>query len=329
MNANANQEWSDKLKKLNDEFPKGTKVEITSGKWKKKWGFVQSVSPGYSQVEIHNYLKSKAKGDAEDEVKVSVWRVKSPYLKKIVEQGWNMPDAEDWVVVDKMPEDTWGGKGVDADGNQLYKAEKSPKLALPKISKDTIKKAIKSGLPDWNQSPADNKLCEEIVNAMTQDEVKEAATFGVAEALSDHDSEDDPVDISEDLPTIDEALVLKVRNETLIKEKGELIKSHNDARFEVQQLKEELREAKELYKCLEHDKGQAENVIQEYAKQLDVKDTDPPTRAREKAEKWNKVKALFIELLDEAEAEGVVADLVLLVTGLGVSGVFLVGSLSH
>ena len=260
MNANAKEDWSAKLNLLNAEFPKGTKVEITSGKWKKKWGFVQSVSPGYSQVEIHDYLKSKAKGDAEDEVKVSLCRVKSPYLKKIVEQVWNMPDAEDLAVVEKLPVEV-----VDYD---------------------------------QQQSPADNKLCKEIVDAMVNDELKEAAGFAVADALSDHDSEDEPVDISEDLPTIEEALLLKVQNDNLMKDKCQMIQKYNDARFEVKQLQDELREEKEKSKMIAHDWGQAEGKCAELLKVIDEKDTGTQSRSRDKAEKWNKVKALFIELLD-------------------------------
>ena len=260
------------------DFPKGTKVDISGGKWKKKWGYVVSVSRGYSQVEIHDYIKSKAKGDAEDEIKVSVVRVKTPYLKKIVEQVWEMPDAEDLVVVDKLPE------------------EQSALAALEDKHRKDGKEVVGYGLPVGPGNQADAGLCQQLVDAMVNDVVEEQ--FPVEEALSEHSSEDEAVDISEDLPTIDEAILLKQQKDSILADKIKMIQQYNDARFEVKQLKDELQDQKEHFRVLKDMKNESELKLSQCIKLLDEKDTGGGTRSREKAEKWNKVKALFIDLLD-------------------------------
>jgi len=266
---------------VEEELPKGTKVDISGGKWKKKWGYVVSVSPGYSQVEIHDYVKSKAKGDAEDEIKVSVVRVKTPYLKKIVEQVWEMPDAEDLVVVDKLPE------------------EQSALDALEDKHRKDGKEVVGYGQEPGSGatcSAGNAGLCQQLVDAMVNDVVEEQ--FPVEEALSEHSSEEEAVDISEDLPTMDEAILLKQQKDSILAEKIKMIQQYNDARFEVKQLKDELQDQKEHFRVLKDMKDESELKLSQCIKLLDEKDTVGGTRSREKAEKWNKVKALFIDLQD-------------------------------
>ena len=149
----------------------GDKVRVIGGKWKKHWGFLKTISTAFSQVELHHFTQSKSAGDPEDVVEKKVCRVKNKYLEKFPEMVWEMPEAD-----------------------QLQPVGPEAPLVMPD---PVIEEIIEEG--------GDNAQTEKMI----QDVVDDCRAFSVEEALSEHASEGDPVDITADLPSMDEALLLR------------------------------------------------------------------------------------------------------------------------
>lgn len=155
----------------------GDKVRVIGGKWKKHWGFLKTISTAFSQVELHHFTQSKSAGDPEDVVEKKVCRVKNKYLEKFPEMVWEMPEAD-----------------------QLQPVGPEAPLVMPDpvVVKDpVIEEIVEEG--------GDNAQTEKMI----QDVVDDCRAFSVEEALSEHASEGDPVDITADLPSMDEALLLR------------------------------------------------------------------------------------------------------------------------
>jgi len=154
----------------------GDKVRVIGGKWKKHWGFLKTISTAFSQVELHHFTQSKSAGDPEDVVEKKVCRVKNKYLEKFPEMVWEMPEAQ-----------------------QLQPVGPEAPLVMPD---PVIEEIIEEGIPPENAE----KMIQDVVN-----EVKafKPPAFSVEEALSEHASEGDPVDISAELPSMEEALLLR------------------------------------------------------------------------------------------------------------------------
>jgi hypothetical protein len=152
----------------------GDKVRVIGGKWKKHWGFLKTISTAFSQVELHHFTQSKSAGDPEDVVEKKVCRVKNKYLEKFPEMVWEMPEAD-----------------------QLQPVGPEAPLVMPEVKDPVIEEIVEEG--------GDNAQTEKMI----QDVVAGCRAFSVEEALSEHASEGDPVDITADLPSMDEALLLR------------------------------------------------------------------------------------------------------------------------
>ncbi len=97
-------------------FKIGDKVRIIGGThYKKKqpvkWGYLKSQTKTFCKIDFHDFIQSKERGDAEDEVVVKEIQVASKFLEKVPDLVVEMPTADDLVAVDKLQE--------DMDGNDL------------------------------------------------------------------------------------------------------------------------------------------------------------------------------------------------------------------
>ena len=181
------------------------KVKINGGKWKKHWGYLKTISATFSQVEVHHFTQSKSAGDPEDVVEKKVCRVKNIYLEKFPEMVWDMPTADQLQPVgpDHALDDCPNGAPLVIPDRQ----SPVPTGGIPV----KVEEIIEEGVP-----PETEKMIQDVV-----DEVKtfkpppitgapqRKPAFSVEEALSEHESEGDPVDITADLPSMDEALLLR------------------------------------------------------------------------------------------------------------------------
>jgi len=91
-------------------FKIGDKVRITGGthfkkKQPVKWGILKSQTKTFCKIDFHDYIQSKERGDAEDEVVVKEIQVASKFLEKVPDLVVEMPTADDLVVVDKLQEE--------------------------------------------------------------------------------------------------------------------------------------------------------------------------------------------------------------------------------
>lgn len=75
----------------------GTKVKVIGGKHKGKWGFVKRAMPEFSFVVLKVYQKSISLGDDEDVCVDTEVRAKNIYLEVIPETVFEMPEASDLV----------------------------------------------------------------------------------------------------------------------------------------------------------------------------------------------------------------------------------------
>jgi hypothetical protein len=92
-------------------FKAGDKVRIIGGThYKKKqpvkWGYLKSQTKTFCKIDFHDYIQSKERGDAEDEVVVKEIQVASKFLEKVPDLIVEMPTADDLVVVDKLQEES-------------------------------------------------------------------------------------------------------------------------------------------------------------------------------------------------------------------------------
>ncbi len=88
-------------------FKVGDKVRIIGGThYKKKqpvkWGFLKSQTKTFCKIDFHDFIQSKERGDAEDEVVVKEIQVASKFLEKVPDLIVEMPTADDLVAVDKL-----------------------------------------------------------------------------------------------------------------------------------------------------------------------------------------------------------------------------------
>jgi hypothetical protein len=88
-------------------FKIGDKVRIIGGThYKKKqpvkWGYLKSQTKTFCKIDFHDFIQSKERGDAEDEVVVKEIQVASKFLEKVPDLIVEMPTADDLVAVDKL-----------------------------------------------------------------------------------------------------------------------------------------------------------------------------------------------------------------------------------
>ena len=80
-------------------FEREDKVRVIGGKHRGSWGFITDVKAEFCNIDVHNYVRSIAMGDAEDLVNVKNVRAKKTYVEKIPESIFAMPEADDVVPV--------------------------------------------------------------------------------------------------------------------------------------------------------------------------------------------------------------------------------------
>ena len=88
-------------------FKIGDKVRIIGGThYKKKqpvkWGFLKSQTKTFCKIDFHDFIQSKERGDAEDEVVIKEIQVAAKFLEKVPDLIVEMPTADDLVAVDKL-----------------------------------------------------------------------------------------------------------------------------------------------------------------------------------------------------------------------------------
>ena len=88
-------------------FKVGDKVRIIGGThYKKKqpvkWGYLKSQTKTFCKIDFHDFIQSKERGDAEDEVVIKEIQVAAKFLEKVPDLIVEMPTADDLVAVDKL-----------------------------------------------------------------------------------------------------------------------------------------------------------------------------------------------------------------------------------
>ena len=88
-------------------FKVGDKVRIIGGThYKKKqpvkWGILKSQTKTFCKIDFHDFIQSKERGDAEDEVVIKEIQVAAKFLEKVPDLIVEMPTADDLVAVDKL-----------------------------------------------------------------------------------------------------------------------------------------------------------------------------------------------------------------------------------
>lgn len=196
---------------------KGTKIRVIGGKHKGKWGFVFREMPEFSIVRLMDYVKSKALGDDEDVVVEREVRSKNIYLEVIPETVFEMPDEIDLYAVGQCDEE-WdkSAQEPEPEEDDFVPAFQGAPKPLPSESPQVMDKIIEDLI--MNQPKNDDDL------------------------LSNH-SDEDPVDITGILPTIDEALKLKHKEMSW----EQTIDDMEQTICNLQSEKQELAEAVELF----------------------------------------------------------------------------------
>ena len=88
----------------------GDKVRIIGGTHHKKkepvkWGILKSKTKTFCRIDFHDYIQSKERGDAVDEVVVKEIQVASKFLEKVPELIVEMPTKEDLQPVLNLPQE--------------------------------------------------------------------------------------------------------------------------------------------------------------------------------------------------------------------------------
>ena len=225
---------------------KGTKIRVTGGKHKGKWGYVMREMPEFCEVRLMEYIKSKATGDDEDVIKERQVRAKTIYVEVIPDTVFEMPDEMDlYAVGDCSVEwDKSLGSGV---AEQVAHAKEEEMAGYGPVSTGPPPLPVKKGRGKAKVNSGPNVCVPPDPEVETKMDAIISDLLGHPppnddDLLSIH-SDDEPVDITDILPTIDEALELK----HMVKKNDKVVQELTGEVARLQFEKNELAEALELF----------------------------------------------------------------------------------
>tara|TARA_R110001606_G_C15112692_1_gene621162 strand:- start:19 stop:666 length:648 start_codon:yes stop_codon:yes gene_type:complete len=197
-------------------FERDDKVRVIGGKHRGSWGFITDVKAQQVSIDVHKYVRSIAKGDAEDLIDIQNVRAKKTYVEKIPESIFAMPEAEDVVPV------------VDFGDNPLKD---------DRIFEEIIASGKQPDIVEYEPDPEPEAVADIIQDVL---DAVPPPPVGDTDLLSDHSSEEEPIDITGKLPNIEEAMALNEQNKLYRAEIEELKLALSEMAFQAQEAKESL-----------------------------------------------------------------------------------------
>jgi len=197
-------------------FEREDKVRVIGGKHRGSWGFITDVKAEFCNIDVHKYVRSIAMGDAEDLIDIQNVRAKKTYVEKIPESIFAMPEAEDVVPV------------VEFGDNPLKD---------DRIFEEIIASGKQPDIVEYEPDPEPESVAEAIEAVL---DAVPPPPVGDTDLLSDHSSEEEPIDITGKLPNIEEAMALNEQNKLYRAEIEELKLALSEMAFQAQEAKESL-----------------------------------------------------------------------------------------
>tara|TARA_R110001599_G_scaffold97634_1_gene251741 strand:+ start:88 stop:735 length:648 start_codon:yes stop_codon:yes gene_type:complete len=197
-------------------FEREDKVRVIGGKHRGSWGFITDVKAEFCNIDVHKYVRSIAMGDAEDLIDIQNVRAKKTYVEKIPESIFAMPEAEDVVPV------------VDFGDNPLKD---------DRIFEEIIASGKQPDIVEYEPDPEPEAVADIIQDVL---DAVPPPPVGDTDLLSDHSSEEEPIDITGKLPNIEEAMALNEQNKLYRAEIEELKLALSEMAFQAQEAKESL-----------------------------------------------------------------------------------------
>ena len=197
-------------------FERDDKVRVIGGKHRGSWGFITDVKAQQVSIDVHKYVRSIAMGDAEDLIDIQNVRAKKTYVEKIPESIFAMPEAEDVVPV------------VDFGDNPLKD---------DRIFEEIIALGKQPDIVEYEPDPEPEAVADIIQDVL---DAVPPPPVGDTDLLSDHSSEEEPIDITGKLPNIEEAMALNEQNKLYRAEIEELKLALSEMAFQAQEAKESL-----------------------------------------------------------------------------------------
>ena len=197
-------------------FERDDKVRVIGGKHRGSWGFITDVKAQQVSIDVHKYVRSIAKGDAEDLIDIQNVRAKKTYVEKIPESIFAMPEAEDVVPV------------VEFGDNPLKD---------DRIFEEIIASGKQPDIVEYEPDPEPEAVADIIQDVL---DAVPPPPVGDTDLLSDHSSEEEPIDITGKLPNIEEAMALNEQNKLYRAEIEELKLALSEMAFQAQEAKESL-----------------------------------------------------------------------------------------
>ena len=197
-------------------FERDDKVRVIGGKHRGSWGFITDVKAEFCNIDVHKYVRSIAMGDAEDLIDIQNVRAKKTYVEKIPESIFAMPEAEDVVPV------------VDFGDNPLKD---------DRIFEEIIASGKQPDIVEYEPDPEPEAVADIIQDVL---DAVPPPPVGDTDLLSDHSSEEEPIDITGKLPNIEEAMALNEQNKLYRAEIEELKLALSEMAFQAQEAKESL-----------------------------------------------------------------------------------------
>tara|TARA_R110000851_G_scaffold207016_2_gene359018 strand:+ start:149 stop:796 length:648 start_codon:yes stop_codon:yes gene_type:complete len=197
-------------------FEREDKVRVIGGKHRGSWGFITDVKAEFCNIDVHKYVRSIAMGDAEDLIDIQNVRAKKTYVEKIPESIFAMPEAEDVVPV------------VEFGDNPLKD---------DRIFEEIIASGKQPDIVEYEPDPEPEAVADIIQDVL---DAVPPPPVGDTDLLSDHSSEEEPIDITGKLPNIEEAMALNEQNKLYRAEIEELKLALSEMAFQAQEAKESL-----------------------------------------------------------------------------------------
>ena len=196
----------------------GTKVKVIGGKHKGKWGFVKRAMPEFSFVVLKVYQKSISLGDDEDVCVDTEVRAKNIYLEVIPETVFEMPEASDLVELGPC----------DPDPPDWAKVPKRDVYGIAIPPQEPLVLGSSKPLMRGSEILATHPAVFEVVDSVIDELIAHKQMYEPPDnddLLSLH-SDEETVDITGVLPSVDEALSLahkQMKHDDKISELEEVI----------------------------------------------------------------------------------------------------------